>query len=139
MLDDVAAQDEWDGLTVADVMLRRPKSLPRSATVGEVRALLVNPSVQMVLLADDGVFAGAVAELPETADDDEQALRYANEQPESIRPSEAAATGFALTAENPHRRVVVLDESGGLQGLLCLDQTRTRFCAGGGSHRRSAG
>jgi hypothetical protein len=137
MLEGVAAHDQWDGLTVADVMLRRPKSLPSTATVAEVRAVLANPSVQMVLLADHGAFAGAIAELPDEAPDDEVAVRYADERPESIRPTETAEAGFALTAGTPNRRVVVLDEAGELHGLLCLDQTRTRFC-GGASHR-SAG
>ena len=52
-----------EGAVVADVMLRDPKTLPADATVGEVRELLERPSVQMVLLADAGVFAGAVTDV----------------------------------------------------------------------------
>jgi len=125
---------EWRGLTVADVMLRRPKALPSSSTVGDVRAMLGNPSVQMVLLADDGEFRGAITELPDEASTDDEALGYADQRPESIRPTEPASAGFELTLRNPHRRVVVLDEHRALLGLLCLDRTRTRFC-GHDSHR----
>jgi CBS domain len=120
-----------DGLTVADVMLRHPKTLPSSASVREVRALLERPSVQMVLLADEGVFAGAVTELPAHAPADEPALPFADPSPTSLRPGDEAATAFSVTAALPHRRAVVLGETNALVGLVCLDETRTRFCGGG--------
>ena len=43
---------------VADLMLRNPKTLSVDAPVSEVRAILENPSVQMVLLTDGQRFAG---------------------------------------------------------------------------------
>ena len=133
----MSASDEWRGLTVADVMLPRPKSLPSSSKVGDVRAMLANPSVQMVLLADDGRFRGAITELPEEASMDGDALDYADQRPESIGPTESASAGFEVTAKNPHRRVVVLDENRAILGLLCLDRTRTHFC-GIESHRTTS-
>ena len=120
-----------DGLTVADVMLRHPKTLPSSASVREVRELLERPSVQMVLLADEGVFAGAVTELPDHALGDEPALPFADPSPTSLRPGDEAATAFSVTAALPHRRAVVLGETNALVGLVCLDETRTRFCGRG--------
>lgn len=39
-----------DSQLVSDVMLRDPKTLPWDASVEDVRAVLANPSVQMVLL-----------------------------------------------------------------------------------------
>ena len=117
-----------EGAVVADVMLRDPKTLPASATVGQVRELLERRSVQMVLLADAGVFAGAVTELPAGVSDDEPAADFADPSPSSLGPNESAATAFELTARIPHRRVVVLDEQRNLLGLLCLNATRTRFC-----------
>ena len=122
-------------LTVADVMVRHPKTLSSSASVQDVRQQLERPSVQMVLLADDGVFRGAVTELPGEAVDDEPALPFADPAPTSLRPGDTAATAFAVTAEHPHRRVVVLGEENDLVGLVCLDQTRTRFCCGGSGAR----
>ena len=120
-----------EGLTVADVMLRHPKTLPAGASVGDVREQLERPSVQMVLLADSDTFRGAIAELPDDAVDDEPALRFADASPTSLRPGDDATTAFTVTAANPHRRVVVLDEGNALVGLVCLDETRTRFCGGG--------
>jgi len=91
----MSGPDEWRGLTVADVMLRHPKALPSSSTVGDVRAMLGNPSVQMVLLADDGHFRGAITALPDEAPADDEAFGYADERPESIRPTEPASAGSA--------------------------------------------
>jgi CBS domain-containing protein len=125
----VATADDFAELTAADVMLRRPKSLPGSATVAEVRAMLADhPSVQMVLLADDGVFRGAITVVPDDAPDDAGALDYADSQPETLAPTESAATAFEAAAKHPHRRIVVLGEENELVGLLCLDRTRTHFC-----------
>lgn len=117
-----------EGLTVADVMLRDPKTLSAGATVGQVRELLARPSVQMVLLADAGVFTGAVTELPADAGDDDPAVAFADPSPVSVSPNESASTAFEIAARLPHRRVVVTDEQQSLLGLLCLNEARTKFC-----------
>jgi CBS domain-containing protein len=114
--------------SVTDVMLSKPKTVPSSATVAEVREQLANDSVQMVLIADGGRFRGAVTELPADADGGARALDFADTQPESLSPSATAEEAFARTAAHPDRRVVVLDDDGALVGLVCLDETRTRFC-----------
>ena len=64
---------------VSDVMVRRPKTLPADATVGDLRRQFENPRVQTALLAEDGRFAGAVAptELPDSAEASEPARAYA--------------------------------------------------------------
>jgi CBS domain-containing protein len=118
----------FDGQLVTDVMLRRPKTLPSDATVEQVRELLRNASVQMVLLADGDSFRGAITELPADAGADAAAIAFADRDPESIAPSASAETAFEVTARNPHRRVVVLDEHRTLVGLVCLNEARTRFC-----------
>src|SRR5579885_2370791 len=98
-------------------MLARPKTLPADTTVGDVRALLSNPSVQMVLLADGESFAGAVTELPEHARDDEPAAGHAQLEPPTLQPDASAEHAFELAAGLPHRRVVVLDDDRNLLGL----------------------
>ncbi|HEX4526674.1 MAG TPA: CBS domain-containing protein [Gaiellaceae bacterium] len=121
-----------DNAVVADVMLRDPKTLPGDARVADVRAALANPKVQMVLLADGPTFRGAVTELPPDASASAPALEFAEPSPDTIGPTESAATAYALTAKNPKLRVVVLDENGRLVGLLCLNATRTHFCGAAG-------
>ena len=124
----LAGMANFEGLTVADVMLRRPKTLASDATVAEARQVLANPSVQVVLLADETLFRGAVVEIPDDARGDVPALSYIQAAPETLPPTESATTAFELAARSPHRRVVVLDERDGLIGLVCLDKTLTRFC-----------
>jgi CBS domain-containing protein len=113
---------------VADVMLRSPKTLAAYAPVSEVRRLLENPSVQMVLLVHGERLAGVITEVPADAPDDGQAVDFAELQPETIGPAESAAIAFKRTSASPNRRLVVVDAQGNLVGLLCLNVNRTRFC-----------
>jgi CBS domain-containing protein len=112
----------------ADLMLRNPKTLAAEATVAEVRGLLENPQVQMILLADGPAFKGAVTAIPADAEPTDLALAYADVGAATISPHAPAAEAFDRTAGSPTRRVVVLDEDRNLLGLLCLDPSLTRFC-----------
>jgi CBS domain-containing protein len=116
--------------TVADVMLRTPKTLPGDATAGEVRSLLENPSVQLVLLADDGVFRAAVAEVPAGAPADAAAHEFALTEPPTITVDDSVDAAFERASVEPLRRLVVLGDGDELLGLVCLNSTRTRFCGG---------
>jgi CBS domain-containing protein len=117
-----------DAQVAADLMLRAPKTLPGAASVGDVRAQLADPKVQMVLLADGGRFVGAVTDIPAAAGPDEPAVDYADPQPDTISPGEPARVAFDRAMASAHRRVIVLDDEGGLAGLLCLNSRRTGFC-----------
>ena len=121
----------FDGQVAADLMLREPKTLPGNATVAEVRAVLANPKVQMVLLADGTVFRGAITAIPDSAAPSEPAVDYAEADPETIAPEAPGPTAFERAFASPNRRVVVLGDDQELLGLLCLNQTRTRFCQTG--------
>jgi len=118
-------------LTVADVMLATPKTLPSDTPIAVAREALANEHVQMLLLTDGRVFRGAVTSIPEHADPASPALEYADPSTDTIAPTESAAIAYERTSGNPHRRVVVLDSNGELLGLLCLAPTLTRFCRGG--------
>jgi hypothetical protein len=109
-------------------MLRNPKTLPADASVAEVRAVLDNPRVQLVLLADGERFCGAVTEVPAEAEPDAPTLEFADRSPATIGPTESAAAAYAAAAANPQRRAIVLDDRRNLLGLLCLNATLTRFC-----------
>jgi CBS-domain-containing membrane protein len=125
------------GQTVADVMVRSPKTLAADATVGMALQLFDNPRVRLALLVEDGrLFRGALTreDLPPDAGLDEGAVRFA--RPASpISPGVSAARAFDEIARDPDRRLVVLAEDGEtLLGLLCLDSTKTRFCGGAETH-----
>jgi CBS domain-containing protein len=126
MSDLPASVDAEDRVT--DVMLRNPKTVPWDATVGHVRGILENPSVELLLLTDGPTFRGAIASIPDTAAPESLAREFADSSPELLSPTESAAVAFEVTARNPQRRVVVVDEVGTLLGLVRVDQARTRFC-----------
>jgi CBS domain-containing protein len=118
------------GQTVADVMLGDPKTLPASASVGQVRGLLDSQSVQMVLLVDGETFAGAITEIPLDAATDTPARDFVNPAAETISLDLPATVAMERIQENRHRRIVVLAADGTtLAGLLCLNARRTHFCA----------
>jgi CBS domain-containing protein len=112
----------------ADLMLRNPKTLTAAASVAEVRELLANPKVQMVLLADEGAFRGAVTHVPADASPRDRALDYVDADAEIISPRAPEEEAFKRAAASSTRRVIVLDEAHNLLGLLCLNPSRTGFC-----------
>ena len=114
--------------TAADLMLREPKTLPGDASVSEVRAVLANPKVHMVLLADGTRFRAAVTEIPGAAPDTEPAATYADPNPATIASDVSGELAFQRAAASPNRRVIVLGDDDELLGLLCLDPGRTHFC-----------
>lgn len=115
-------------MTAADLMLREPKTLAGDASVAEVREVLANPKVQLVLLADEGAFKGAVTQLPDDAAPTERAAAYSDESLEVIAPDASDEEAWARATASPNRRVIVLDGDRNLLGLLCLNQARTDFC-----------
>ena len=124
---------ELEGLSVADVMLAMPKTLPGDTTVADARAMLANPHVQMLLLTDGAAFRGAVTGIPDDADPSAPALEYADPATETIDAAEPAEAAFARSSANPYRRLVVLDGEGALEGLVCLNARHTGFCSSGSS------
>jgi len=124
------------GQTVADVMVRSPKTLPADATVAAARRLFENQRVRLALLVDGRSFRGALTreDLPVTAGPDEPAVRFAR-LADPISPELPAAAAFDEIVRHPERRLVVLAEDGEtLLGLLCLDSKRTHFCGGAEEH-----
>ena len=115
-------------LEAADLMLRNPKTVTAAASVAEVRELLVNPKVQMVLLVDGHAFKGAVTQIPTEASPRDRALDYVDPDAETISPDASADEAFERAAASPTRRVIVIDEEDKLLGLLCLNPSRTGFC-----------
>ena len=124
-------RDEAVGMTVGEVMISRPKTLSSGAAVADVRRAFENPSVRTVLLADDGVFRGAIERelLPERAPADEQALRYADTDPVTTTPSVPVSEAIGLLDARDEPRLIVLDDDGPtLVGLLCFNRASSGFC-----------
>ena len=118
-------------LTVGEVMIARPKTLPVDADVGDVRRAFQNPSVRTVLLADGGVFRGAIERelVPADAGADEAAVSYAETDPVTVTPAMPIPEAIELLDARSEPRLIVLDEDGAtLVGLLCFNRSSSGFC-----------
>jgi CBS domain-containing protein len=119
-----------DDQLVRDVMVRRPKTLPASATVADLRHLFSNGHVQTALLVDGDAFVGAVdrQSLPSDVPDAAPARDVATSG-DVIAPDAPMAEAVARLEANETDRLVVLDGPN-LVGLMCLTKDRTGFCQG---------
>lgn len=123
--------DEALALTVGEVMIKAPKTLPADALVGDVRVMFQRPSMRSVLLADGERFAGVIERdgLPAEVPDDAPARPYADLDVRSVTPNVPMRDAVALLEGRDEPRLVVLDEDGvTLRGLLCGNPTATGFC-----------
>ena len=121
-------------MKVAEVMVPVPKTLPADAPVRDVEAEFANPSVRVVVLADGGVFRGAIerADLPAGGDaGGEPASRYADTTPLTARPSMPMREAIEMLERCREPRLVVLDDDGEtLRGMVCLSRSTNSFCLG---------
>jgi CBS domain-containing protein len=130
-VDGTLTREQAMDMLVGDVMIVNPKTLPASALVGDVRGIFERKNVRTVLLADDGMFRGAIERggLPDSAADDEPAVQFADAEPLSTTPGTPMRDALALLDGRDEPRLVVLDEDGiTLRGLLCADTAGTGFC-----------
>jgi len=121
---------EDSSLTVRDAMRRTPKTLPSDATVGDLRRLFDNPKVLDAVLVDGAAFVGvvdrdAIGGLP----NETPARDLAHSSDVTIAPQTDLNEAMArLDREDTWRLVVVGSDGVTLEGLLCLNTTRTGFC-----------
>jgi CBS domain-containing protein len=118
---------------IGDVMVRRPKSLPVDATVGDVRRKFENPSLRNVVLFDGNAFAGLVdrGEVPANAPDSAPAREFAASDVPTTTPDVPVPDVLAVMDADQLSRLVVLDADGRtFAGLVCLDHTGEGFCGG---------
>jgi CBS domain-containing protein len=130
-MDGTLSREQAEKLLVAEVMIAKPKTLPASASVGEVRGVFEKKNVRTVLLVEGSELRGAIERdgLPATAADDEPALRFADAEPLTTTPDTPMRDVLPLLDGREEPRLVVLDEDGvTLRGLLCADSAGTGFC-----------
>lgn len=138
-----SSQTFWTGASaVADVMVRRPKTLPHSATVGQVRTSFVSDHVHMVLLVephevvphrdDRGLLLRGTlvrTDLPTEVADEAHALPHARLTGRTVSPDEDPNQVYGRMLTESVRRFAVVDHELRLHGLLCLKRHRGGFCA----------
>jgi CBS domain-containing protein len=115
--------------TVSDVMVKRPKTLSATATVGEARRLFENPRVLVALLEDGGRYAGELSRyhVPAGADPDGPIARYAVAGA-TIGAEEPMSAALESMERLDHERLAVVGGDGTLLGLLCLNRKHGHFC-----------
>jgi CBS domain-containing protein len=125
----VRLEDAGD-LRVRQAMIARPKSVPRSASVGEARILFANPKNRLLLVDDDGIYAGHVLrdDVPEGEPDEAPLLPHVRRDCPTIGPDESIAAALPLTTEQFENRLVVVGGDGRLEGLLCLNRRDGYLC-----------
>jgi CBS domain-containing protein len=125
------ARDEAVAMSVGEVMIRSPKTLPADASVADVRRLFERPSVRSALLVDGDRFAGVIDRggFPVDAPEDAPALDYAQADVVTVTPATPMQEAIGLYDAQKEPRLVVLDDDGvTLRGLLCGNTSATGFC-----------
>ena len=107
------------GRTVGEVVVRMPKTLPASVSVGVARAALEDDHVHMLLLTDDGRLLGTLvrSDLAAAGDDAAPALGRAVMVGRTIAADVPAQDARQLLVGSGRRRLAVVDHDGRLLGL----------------------
>ena len=127
----MSSQDP-EGVTVAEVMVRRPKTLPAEASVAQALGALADDHVHLLLLVDGDRLVGTVsrADLPEAAAAVVgRAATFATLAGRTVRPGTSAEEAMARMSRAALRRLAVTDDDGRLLGLLCLKRRGDGFCS----------
>jgi len=114
--------------TVADVMVRRPKTLPADATVADARDALEHASVKLLLLVDGSRFRAALSAIPTAAEPSEPAITYADDETPIATEDLPVSTALERLEHRPNGRLVVLGDQQELLGLVCLTTDGKSFC-----------
>ncbi len=111
-------------------MISHPKTLPMSATVGDVREVLDNLHVHLVLLTEAGALRGTLIRDDVAGHGDETPARaLARLDGRTIGPRDTVGRARQMLADGDARRLAVVDDDGELLGLLCLKRRLTGFCS----------
>ncbi|HEV8451845.1 MAG TPA: CBS domain-containing protein [Gaiellales bacterium] len=116
---------------VAEVMIKRPKTLAAGATVSDARRLFDNPRVQVCpVVEDDGRLVGELRRdlIPDSAEGDAPARAYAGGRPPTISAEASMGEAMQHLERLDSERLAVIDDDGRLTGLLCLNRRHGRFC-----------
>lgn len=118
-------------LVVRDEMLSRPTVQTPDLSFGELRQLFRNDHLHMALLVENGRLLAAVerSDLDHSCPDDGSVRSLGIPEGRTVGP-DAPLGGVAETMRRDgRRRLAVVDDLGGLLGLLCLKSDGSGFCS----------
>ena len=123
--------EEAGDLRVRQAMIAKPKSVLRTASVGEARILFANPKNRLLLVVDeDGTYAGHVLrdDIGEAEADAAPLWGHVRTDCPEIDPDAGVAAALPLASEAFDDRLGVVGEDGTLAGLLCLNRRDGYLC-----------
>jgi CBS domain-containing protein len=112
-------------------MIGKPKSVSRDASVGDARILFANPKNRLLLVVDDDdLYVGHVlrGDVPESEPDEAPLLSHVRRECPTIGPDDSVADALPSASEAFDNRLVVVDDDGRLEGLLCLNKRDGYLC-----------
>jgi hypothetical protein len=121
--------------TVGALMVKIPKTLPPTSTVGEVRSLFADDHVHMALVvAVDGELLTTIerADIAAEAPDAAPAVHLGRLEGRTALESWSINRTTEWLKSQGRRRLAVVDAGGHLRGLLCLKRSETGYCSDAG-------
>ncbi|MCW2868525.1 MAG: hypothetical protein JWR20_2713 [Marmoricola sp.] len=127
------------GATVGEAMITRPHLHPADLTVDQARAALDDAHVHLLLLVQDGRLLGTLTrdDLADQHPGADPARPLARLEGRVVPAGAPLAPVTEEMAARGARRLAVVDDDGGLLGLLCLKRSGTGFCTDEGVAARS--
>jgi CBS domain-containing protein len=120
--------DEAAVLTVGEVMISRPKTLPVTATIADARAMFENPSVRTALVVDDGRYAGELTRADVEGKDDAAGLVELAATTATVAQTDTVAAALERMDAAGTDRLAVVEPDGTLRGLVCLSRSHGHLC-----------
>ncbi|WP_375487413.1 HPP family protein [uncultured Jatrophihabitans sp.] len=127
------------GATVADVMVRRPRTWPAELTVAQARQVLQDDHVHAVLVVEDTRLL-AVVDRSDLGDAEpvDVAGRLGRLEGRTVAPDAELEPVRLALVRSGRRRLAVVDTEQRLLGLLCLKRTGLGFCTDDDVEARAA-
>lgn len=125
--------------TVAEAMVRYPKTCSPGTTVQQARTVFEDGHVHALLVVDRGLLLAVVERGDLDGAPDAATVRRLGTLRERTIGPDAASEGVreAMHAAG-RRRIAVVDDDGHLLGLLCLKRSGAGFCSDDGIRARAA-
>jgi CBS domain-containing protein len=113
------------GPAVRDVMLAEARTVSSRTPAAEVRETFANPRVKLLLVAEGDRFLGTLR--PDDVPADGPIEPGVDRDAPRLEPGDGIDRALELLEHDD--RVPVVDGDGRLHGLVCLNRSKSAFCA----------
>jgi CBS domain-containing protein len=125
---------------VRGAMVTLPKTHERGTPLEDIQVLFEDDHVHMALIVSDGRLITTIerADLVDTLPTSTPAECAGTLVGRTVSPDRSLDEVTAVLQETGVRRLAVVDDSGGLLGLLCLKRDGSGYCSDEGVRERAA-